>query len=48
MESELVASRGGVFEVTIGGQLVFSKSETGRFPDEGEVVALIEARRGRK
>ena len=43
MSSELVASRGGVFEITIDGRLVFSKKQLGRFPEEGEVLGLIQA-----
>jgi len=45
MESDLVASRGGVFEVSVDGVLVFSKRESGRFPEDGEVVRRIETRR---
>jgi selenoprotein W-related protein len=41
MESDLVASKGGVFEVSIDGVSVFSKRETGRFPEDGEVVRRI-------
>jgi selT/selW/selH-like putative selenoprotein len=35
-----------VFEVSVDGVPVFSKRQTGRFPDDGEVVASIESRRG--
>jgi selenoprotein W-related protein len=31
-------SSGGVFEVSVDGRLVFSKKETGRFPDEREIL----------
>jgi selenoprotein W-related protein len=41
IESELVASHGGVFEVSLDGKTVFSKKAQGRFPDDGEVVRLI-------
>lgn len=41
--SELVASHGGVFEISVDGKLVFSKKSLGRFPDEGEVLRLIRA-----
>jgi len=41
----LVPSSGGVFEVTAGDQVVFSKRATGRFPEEGEVVRNIEERK---
>jgi selenoprotein W-related protein len=42
LESELVASHGGVFEVSVGGKKVFSKKQTGRFPEPGEIVGLLE------
>jgi len=41
---ELIKSSGGVFEVTVDGTLVFSKKKSSRFPEEGEVVRLIENR----
>lgn len=33
----LVPSRGGVFEVSVAGQLVFSKKATWRFPEADEI-----------
>ena len=36
-EVELVKSGGGVFEITVDGQLVFSKKKLGRFPTDAEV-----------
>ena len=41
VEVELVKSSGGVFEVSVDGRKIFSKKQLGRFPDEGEVLALI-------
>jgi len=38
---KLIAGSGGVFDVRIDGRLVFSKHETGRFPDPGEIVRLL-------
>ena len=38
---ELEPSGGGCFELTIDGELVYSKLETGQFPDEDEIVAEI-------
>lgn len=36
---------GGVFDVDVDGELVFSKLASGdRFPEEGEVARLIRAR----
>ena len=37
-------SSGGVFEVTIGNELLFSKKKTGRFPMPGEVEQILSAR----
>ena len=34
---ELIKGRGGVFEVMLGEELIYSKKMTGRFPDPGEV-----------
>jgi selenoprotein W-related protein len=41
IDCELVASGGGVFEVSVDGKLIFSKKKSGRFPDDGEVVKLL-------
>ena len=40
----LIKSRGGVFEVTLDGALLFSKKESGRFPAAGEIAGLLAAR----
>ncbi len=40
---ELVPSKGGCFELSVNGQLVYSKLETGVFPDEDEMVDELEA-----
>jgi selT/selW/selH-like putative selenoprotein len=39
------ATRGerGQFDVIADGRLVYSKKETGRFPEDGEVRRLLEA-----
>lgn len=37
-------SSGGVFEVTAGNEVLFSKKKTGRFPMPGEVEELLSAR----
>ncbi|MCP4292349.1 MAG: SelT/SelW/SelH family protein [bacterium] len=41
IESHLLASGGGVFEVEIDGELVFSKKALDRFPDDQEIIDLI-------
>ncbi|MAW10965.1 MAG: hypothetical protein CMO54_03845 [Verrucomicrobiales bacterium] len=38
---ETVEGSGGVFEVTLNGSLIFSKKDTDRFPNEGEVLKSI-------
>jgi selenoprotein W-related protein len=40
-EVELVKGVGGVFEITIDGQLAFSKKQLGRFPEDAEIDALV-------
>ena len=44
VDSTLVASGGGVYEVTVDGELVFSKKQLSRFPEDGEIVGLIRNR----
>ena len=31
----------GVFEVRVDGELIFSKKESGRFPEHSEIIALL-------
>jgi selenoprotein W-related protein len=38
---ELIEASGGLFEVTVDGDLVFSKKDLGRHAEEGEVLGLI-------
>ena len=37
----LVPSEGGRFEVTVNDRLLYSKMQTGRHADQGEVVELV-------
>jgi selenoprotein W-related protein len=41
-----VPSGGGVFEVDVDGERIFSKRELGRFPEEGEVLGTVQGRLG--
>ena len=43
MDSELVASRGGRFEISVDGREIFSKIAEDRFPEPGEVVTRLRA-----
>ena len=40
----LVPMGGGVFEVTVNGQKIYSKKETGEFPDPAAMVKAVRAR----
>lgn len=37
----LISSGGGVFEVTLNGELIFSKKALNRFPEQGEIEQII-------
>ena len=39
---ELIPSKGGCFELTVNGELVYSKLQTGEFPDEEKLVDELE------
>ena len=39
---EIKPGTGGIFEVELNGSLIFSKEETGRFPQENEVETKLE------
>jgi selenoprotein W-related protein len=43
---ELVPSDGGRFEISVDGKPIYSKLETGQFPDEQKIVAEITKRAG--
>lgn len=40
---KLVRSGGGVFEISVDGNLVFSKKATGRFPTDEEIDNFVKA-----
>jgi selenoprotein W-related protein len=40
-EIKVVPSDGGKFEVTVNGQLLYSKLSTHRHPEPGEVLGLV-------
>jgi selT/selW/selH-like putative selenoprotein len=40
-DSELIKSSGGVFEIEDRGELIFSKSKLGRFPEDDEIAKII-------
>jgi selenoprotein W-related protein len=44
----LIPAGGGCFEFSADGELLYSKLKTGQFPNEVDMVDLIEARMGKK
>lgn len=45
-EVQLIESSGGVYEVTLDGELVFSKRQLGRHAEPGEVFRIIQEQLG--
>ena len=41
---EVVPGKGGIFDVHVDGELVFTKSMLGRYPQPEDVVPLLRAR----
>jgi selenoprotein W-related protein len=41
VKAQLKKSGGGVFEVFVDGKKIFSKKETGRFPENEEILSQI-------
>ncbi len=39
----MIPSKGGCFELTVGGKRLYSKLETGEFPDEDRLLAAVGA-----
>ena len=37
----LISSGGGVFEISLNGDLIFSKKALNRFPEDGEIKKLV-------
>lgn len=41
-EMRLIPSQGGAFEVTVNGQKIYSKLETGTFPEHDRIISDME------
>jgi selT/selW/selH-like putative selenoprotein len=41
VDAAIIKGSHGIFDVKVEGKTVYSKDETGRFPEPGEVSALI-------
>ena len=42
IEPELIKGKNGIFDVVADENLIFSKHKVGRFPDEGEVIKILQ------
>ncbi|MCK6455482.1 MAG: Rdx family protein [Phycisphaerae bacterium] len=45
VEPELIRGSGGVFDVAADGRLIYSKQQTGRFPEPYEVINQLKPKR---
>jgi selenoprotein W-related protein len=43
LEVTLIPGSNGIFDVTLDGNLLFSKRESGRFPESNEIIGLMRA-----
>jgi selT/selW/selH-like putative selenoprotein len=41
IETELITGGGGIFDVVADGTRIYSKHETGRFPEPDEVISAL-------
>ena len=41
VDSEFIKGKGGIFDVRLNGELIYSKHETGRFPEDAEVLQAL-------
>jgi len=41
IEAELIRGGGGIFDVMVDGERIFSKKSLGRFPEDAEILALL-------
>ena len=43
LETDLIKGSNGIFDVELDGKLVYSKNETGEFPDEESLIQKIKS-----
>jgi selenoprotein W-related protein len=43
-DTELVAGSKGIFDVSVDGKLIYSKYDTGRFPEAREIFAQVQSK----
>ena len=45
VDSELVRKSGGIFDVIVDGEMIYSKYDTGTFPSEKDIVETLRKKR---
>ncbi len=43
VEALLHKGDSGIYDILVDGDMIYSKHETGRFPNDGEIVDLVKA-----
>jgi len=43
---KLIPSKGGCFEISVGDELIYSKLDTGEFPEDDAIIASLQGRTG--
>jgi selenoprotein W-related protein len=46
VQATLIAGGGGIFDVVVDGDRIYSKHETGSFPEDDEIVQVLRERAG--
>jgi selenoprotein W-related protein len=41
VDAKLIGGAGGIFDVKVDGKMIFSKHETGRFPEDAEILEML-------
>ena len=41
VRAELIEGENGIFDVAVNDEVVYSRDETGKFPSDSEIVALV-------
>jgi selenoprotein W-related protein len=45
VDAKLIGGAGGIFDVQADGKVIFSKHETGRFPEDAEIIEVLAPQR---
>jgi len=46
VDSKLIEGGGGIFDVKVDGDMIFSKKDVGRFPEDSEILDQLKVRAG--